>query len=61
MFRRFLNVRPVVRRSTAIAFLVLFGLLAAHSILVTAREGGTDHPGLTRWWRPWHHEIGKAG
>jgi len=29
-------------------------------ILVIAREGGSDHPGLTRWWRPWHHEIGKA-
>ena len=21
-------------------------------ILVTAREGGSDHAGLTRWWRP---------
>ncbi|HEV3479179.1 MAG TPA: adenylate/guanylate cyclase domain-containing protein [Gaiellaceae bacterium] len=30
-------------------------------ILVTARESGSDHPGLTRWWRPWHHVIGKAG
>lgn len=30
-------------------------------ILITAREGGSDHAGLTRWWRPWHHEIGKAG
>jgi len=30
-------------------------------ILVIAREGGSDHPGLTRWWRPWHHQIGKAG
>jgi class 3 adenylate cyclase len=30
-------------------------------ILVTAREGGSDHAGLTRWWRPWHHVIGKAG
>ncbi len=29
-------------------------------ILVIAREGGSDHPGLTRWWRPAHHEIGKA-
>jgi hypothetical protein len=29
-------------------------------VLVTAREGGIDHAGLTRWWRPWHHEIGKA-
>ena len=30
-------------------------------ILVSAREGGSDHPGLTSWWRPWHHQIGKAG
>jgi class 3 adenylate cyclase len=30
-------------------------------ILVSARESGSDHTGLTRWWRPWHHEIGKAG
>jgi class 3 adenylate cyclase len=30
-------------------------------IMVTARESGSDHPGLTRWWRPWHHVIGKAG
>lgn len=30
-------------------------------ILVLAREGGSDHAGLTRWWRPWHHQIGKAG
>jgi len=29
-------------------------------ILATARESGSDHPGLTRWWRPWHHIIGKA-
>jgi class 3 adenylate cyclase len=29
-------------------------------ILVTARESGSDHAGLTRWWRPWHHLIGKA-
>ncbi len=29
-------------------------------ILVIAREGGSDHPGLTRWWRPAHHEIGKG-
>jgi class 3 adenylate cyclase len=29
-------------------------------ILVIAREGGSDHPGLARWWRPWHHQIGKA-
>jgi hypothetical protein len=30
-------------------------------ILMTAREGGSDHAGLTRWWRPQHHLIGKAG
>ncbi len=30
-------------------------------IMVIAREGGSDHTGLTRWWRPWHHQIGKAG
>ena len=30
-------------------------------ILVIAREGGSDHAGLTHWWRPWHHLIGKAG
>jgi class 3 adenylate cyclase len=29
-------------------------------ILVIAREGGSDHAGLTRWWRPWHHQIGKV-
>jgi class 3 adenylate cyclase len=29
-------------------------------ILAVAREGGSDHSGLTRWWRPWHHEIGKG-
>ena len=29
-------------------------------VLITAREGGSDHVGLTRWWRPWHHLIGKA-
>jgi len=29
-------------------------------ILLHAREGGSDHAGLTRWWRPWHHLIGKA-
>jgi hypothetical protein len=30
-------------------------------VMVTARESNSDHPGLTRWWRPVHHEIGKAG
>jgi len=29
-------------------------------ILAIASESGSDHAGLTRWWRPWHHEIGKA-
>jgi class 3 adenylate cyclase len=29
-------------------------------ILAVAREGGSDHAGLTHWWRPWHHLIGKA-
>ena len=29
-------------------------------ILVKAREGASDHAGLTRWWRPWHHLVGKA-
>lgn len=29
-------------------------------ILVTAREDGSDHAGLTDWWNPWHHRIGKA-
>jgi ATP/ADP translocase len=38
MLRRFLNVRPEERRSTAIAFLALFGILAAHTILETARD-----------------------
>lgn len=29
-------------------------------ILAIARESGSDHAGLTRWWRPWHHLIGKG-
>lgn len=29
-------------------------------ILLTAREEGSDHVGLTKWWNPWHHVIGKA-
>jgi hypothetical protein len=29
-------------------------------ILVTAREEGSDHVTLTRWWTPWHHILGKA-
>ena len=37
-----------------------FGQLTHRDVLVTAREGGSDHVSLTRWWRPWHHLIGKA-
>jgi hypothetical protein len=29
-------------------------------VLVKAWEGASDHVSLTRWWRPWHHLIGKA-
>jgi class 3 adenylate cyclase len=29
-------------------------------ILAIAREGGSDHAGLTHWWRPWHHRVGKS-
>ncbi len=29
-------------------------------ILATAREGGSDHAGLTSWWRPLHHLVGRA-
>lgn len=36
------------------------GQLTHRDVPVTAREGGSDHVGLTRWWRPWHHLIGKA-
>jgi len=36
--RRLLDVRADERRSTTIAFLVLFGTLAAHTILETARD-----------------------
>src|SRR5439155_19730048 len=38
MLRRLLDVRPEERRPTTIAFLVLFGILAAHTILETARD-----------------------
>jgi hypothetical protein len=38
MLRRRLDVRPEERALTAIAFLVLFGILAAHTILETARD-----------------------
>jgi ATP:ADP antiporter, AAA family len=38
MLRRLLDVRPDERRVTATAFLVLFGILAAHTILETARD-----------------------
>jgi class 3 adenylate cyclase len=37
------------------------GQSSHRDILAIAREGGTDHASLTRWWRPWHHRIGKAG
>ena len=36
------------------------GQLTHRDVLVTAREGGSDHVSLTRWWRPWHHLMGKA-
>ena len=36
------------------------GQLTHRDVLVTAREGGSDHVSLTRWWRPWHHLIGKG-
>lgn len=36
------------------------GQLTHRDVLVVAREGGSDHVSLTRWWRPWHHLIGKA-
>ena len=38
MLRRLLDVRTEERRPTAIAFLALFGILAAHTILETARD-----------------------
>ena len=38
MLARLLDVRPDERRLTATAFLVLFGILAAHTILETARD-----------------------
>src|SRR6266850_38069 len=38
MLRRLLDVRPEERRATAIAFFALFGILAAHTILETARD-----------------------
>ncbi len=34
--------------------------LTHRDVLVTAREGGSDHVSLTRWWRPWHHLVGKG-
>ena len=36
------------------------GQLTHRDVLVIAREGGSDHVSLTRWWRPWHHLVGKA-
>jgi ATP:ADP antiporter, AAA family len=38
LLRRLLDVRPEERRVTATAFVVLFGILAAHTILETARD-----------------------
>jgi len=29
-------------------------------VMITARESNSDHPGLTAWWKPQHHLIGKA-
>jgi class 3 adenylate cyclase len=29
-------------------------------VLAVARAGGSDHAGLTGWWRPWHHLVGKS-
>ena len=29
-------------------------------ILIIAREEGSDHVSLSKWWNPWHHVIGKA-
>ena len=34
--------------------------LTHRDVLVSAREGGSDHVSLTRWWRPWHHLVGKG-
>ncbi len=36
------------------------GQLTHRDVLITARESGSDHVSLTRWWRPWHHLIGKG-
>jgi class 3 adenylate cyclase len=36
------------------------GQATHRDVLVIAREAGNDHAALTRWWRPWHHRIGKA-
>lgn len=36
------------------------GQPSQRDVLATAREGGSDHVSLTRWWRPWHHLIGEA-
>jgi class 3 adenylate cyclase len=37
------------------------GQATHRDILAIAREGGSDHVSLTRWWRPRHHLIGKIG
>ena len=36
------------------------GQATHRDVLIIAREAGNDHAALTRWWRPWHHRIGKA-
>jgi AAA family ATP:ADP antiporter len=38
MFKGFVNVRPEERRGAAAAFLTIFGILAAHTLLETARD-----------------------
>jgi predicted Ser/Thr protein kinase len=37
-----------------------FGQETHTDVLGTAREGGSDHPGLYGWWRFWHHRLGKV-
>jgi class 3 adenylate cyclase len=36
------------------------GQATHRDVLIVARESASDHVGLTRWWRPWHHVIGAA-
>ena len=37
-----------------------FGQETHTDFLGIAREGGSDHPGLSGWWRFWHHRLGKV-